>query len=161
AAVVFVLLIACANVANLLLMRSAARAREVTVRMALGAGRWRLLHQLVAESVLLSGIGGLVGLGLAYFGVRVTVGMLPPTFDLPRMAEISVDGRVLAFAAVVSFVSGLLFGVVPGLQAMKLNLAQAMHESGRTLAGGNRKLRSALVVVEVAVALLLACGAGL
>jgi putative ABC transport system permease protein len=161
AAVVFVLLIACANVANLLLMRSAARAREVTVRMALGAGRWRLLHQLIAESVLLAGIGGFVGLGLAYFGVRVAMGMLPPTFALPRMAEISVDGKVLAFAAAVSFVSGLLFGVVPGLQAMKLNLAQAMHESGRTLTGGNRKLRSALVVLEVAVALLLACGAGL
>jgi len=101
-AVAFVLLIACANVANLLLMRSAVRAREVTIRMALGAGRWRLLHQLSAESVLLAGIGGLLGLGLAYFGVRAIVAMLPPTFPLPRMAEISVDGPVLAFAAGVS-----------------------------------------------------------
>ncbi len=160
-AVFFVLLIACANVSNLLLMRASARRREMTVRLALGAGRWRLLHQLLVESLMLSVAGGLAGFLLAWWGVPAIIRTLPAGFPLPRIGEISVNPSIVAFTILLSIGCGLFFGVVPALQASRVNISDGLRQGGRHGSGGNRPLRHSLVVAEVALAMLLVIGAGL
>jgi len=159
-AVAIVLLIACANVANLLLARATAREREIGIRAALGAGRWRLIRQLLVESLVLSIAGTACAILLAMWAVRVLKSAMPET--LPRITAIAVDFRVLAAAAVVAITTGILFGIVPALQLSKPNLANALKDGARGTAGaGRQRLRSALVVVEVALAVVLLVGASL
>jgi putative ABC transport system permease protein len=160
-AVAFVLLIACANVSNLLLMRAAGRQREMTVRVALGASRWRLLQQTAIESLVLAVSGGLLGLLLAYRSVPAIIQMLPSGFPLPRRGEIAIDSSVLWFSIAVSLLCGLIFGVFPAIQVNRARLAEALKQGGRAVSTAGRTLRNALVVAEVAVAVVLVVGAGL
>ncbi len=161
AAVAFVLLIACANLANLLLSRSGARRREVGIRAALGAVKGRLVRQLLTESLLLSLLGAAVGLALAWAGTRLLSGLSPTV--LPRAGEIALDFRVLAFTAAVAVVTGILFGLAPAFQMARTDLNSALREGGRGSSVGfqRNRLRSLLVVGEVALALVLLTGAGL
>ncbi|MGI8743134.1 MAG: ABC transporter permease [Bryobacteraceae bacterium] len=160
-AVAFVLLIACANVANLFLGRGASREREIAVRAALGAGRGRLIRQLLTESAVLSLIAGGVGLAIALWGIRGLVLLAPK--DLPRLDEIAINGRVLAFTLAVSVLAGIFFGIVPALRASRVDLNEGLREGGRTLAGGlrSRYVRSGLTIAEVAFSMILLAGAGL
>jgi putative ABC transport system permease protein len=159
-AVVFVLLIACANVANLLLGRTAVRQREIAVRSALGADRWRLIRQLLTESVMLSGIGAVLGLALAYWGVDALVAMLPQ--NTAQAENIAIDTTVLIFTAVVAVLAGILFGMAPAWQASRPDVNDTLKEGGRGNVGaGHHRLRNALVVIETALALVLMIGTGL
>jgi putative ABC transport system permease protein len=160
AAVAFVLLIGCANLANLMLSKAEARQREIAIRSALGADRWRIIQQLLTESVLLAGAGGVIGALLATWAVKAFVASRPTT--VPRVDLLTVDGRVLAFVAAISIVTGILFGLVPALRASAPDLLTALKESVRGSASvAARRFRSALVVSEVALALMLLVGAGL
>ena len=159
-AVALVLLIACANVANLLLARGAVRKNEIAVRVALGATRMRLLRQLLSESVLLSAGGGALGVLLAVWGIdlfqKINAGLLP------RVEEVAIDLRVLGFSLLVSLITGLGFGLLPAWQNSNVSLQDALSENSRTAAGsGSRRLRSGLVIIEVALSLVLLLSAGL
>jgi putative ABC transport system permease protein len=155
------LLIACANVANLSLARATARAREVGVRLAIGASRARIARQLLVESALLALAGGALGTALAYVGVRGLVRLAPP--DLPRLVEIAVDGRVLVFALALCALSALLFGLAPALTASATELTQALKAGGRgsSMSRGGARLQSSLVVMEIAIACALVVGSAL
>ena len=155
-----VLLIACANVANLLLTRATVREREIAIRSALGAARIRLIRQLLTESVLLSVVGGVVGLVLAYWLLDV-LSWLGPS-NIPRLPAIHMDGRVLAFNSAIAVLTGILFGMAPALRTSKLNLSEALKEGARNVAGGRHdRLRKLLVISEVALSLVLLISAGL
>lgn len=158
-AVLFVLLIACVNIANLLLARSIGRGREFAVRAALGAGKSRLVRQLLTESMVLAVAGAALGLVLANWGTRAALGALPPT--LPRAAEVGIDGRVLLFTAAVAVLAGILFGLAPALRISRANLQDTLKEGGRGASGGPTRAHSVLVVAETALALVLLIGAGL
>ena len=159
-AVSFVLLIACANVANLLLAAGAARQKELALRAATGAGRGRLMSQLLTENVLLSLVGCAFGLVLAFWGTRLFVLIVPEDFP-ELLREIHVDARVLGFALLISVGSSLLFGLVPALRASRIDLVEVMKEGGRGGSGARRRGRSALLVAEVALSMVLLVGAGL
>ncbi|HUF48070.1 MAG TPA: ABC transporter permease [Vicinamibacterales bacterium] len=158
-AVAFVLLIACANVANLLLARASTREREVALRSAIGAGRGRIVRQLLTESVVLGSVGGLVGLGLAWLLLRTLIGLAPAT--LPRLDAIGIDGRLVLFSAAVSMLTGILFGLAPALQTAGVDPGRSLKDGGRGSTGVGGRLRAALVVGEVALAVVLLVGAGL
>jgi len=159
-AVGFVLLIACANVANLLLARSAARQKEIAIRAAMGASRGRVLRQMLTESTLLSAIGGIAGLLLSIWLTDLLMSMLPE--GAPRLDQVGIDYRVLTFALGVSALTGILFGIVPALQASKLDVTSALKEGGRGGEGHRRtSARSLLLIGEVALSLVLLVGAGL
>ena len=160
-AVGFVLLIACVNVANLMLARASARSRDVGIRAALGASRWQLARGLLVESLVLSCAGTLIGVAIAYWAVEVLRASLPAT--LPRLSLVAIDVRVLAIAAIVSVVTALLFGIVPALQASRPTVSTTLREGGRSGTASllRQQLRSLLVAAEVALAVVLLVGAGL
>jgi putative ABC transport system permease protein len=159
-AVAFVLLIACANIANLLLARGSARGRELAVRVALGAARARVVRQLLTESVILAAVGGMAGVLLGTWAVDALVTAAPD--NAPRLSEISLDARVLIFALLVTLVTGVLFGLAPALQAARGEVTDSLKEGARGSTGGaGRTVRRVLVTTEIALALVLLTGAGL
>jgi len=159
-AVGFALLIGCVNVANLLLARAAGRQKEIAVRAALGADRWRIIRQLLCESLLLALLGGALGIVFSVWGVGALTRLCAS--NLPRVDEVMLDGTVLGFAVVVSGLTALIFGSVPAVQASRPDLNNTLKEGGRGPGGGSRnRIRSGLIVAEVALALVLLAGAGL
>ena len=158
-AVIFLLLIACANVANLMLVRASSRERELAVRAALGAGWWQLVRQTLAEAFVIAALGTIIGVGLAYLGINQLLAIAPE--NLPRLNAIGIDTQVFAFSALAGLLSAVLFGIVPALRTAKPNLMETLRASGRTGALGAAGLRNAVVVVEVALAFVLLIGSGL
>jgi putative ABC transport system permease protein len=158
-AVIFLLLIACANVANLMLVRASARERELAVRAALGAGWWQLVRQTLAEAIVLAALGTIIGVGLAYLGIRQLLAIAPE--NLPRLNAVGIDVQVLSFAVLAGLLSAVLFGVIPAIRTAKPNLMETLRAAGRTGALGAAGLRNAVVVVEVALAFVLLIGSGL
>ena len=160
-AVGLVLLIACANVANLLLARASSRQKEMAIRAALGAGRARLLRQMLSESLLLAIAAGIAGVLIAFWGMGLLLSLAPA--DLPQMAAITIDGRVLAFAFALSILTAVIFGAIPGIEAGRTDPHEAMKEGGRgtTAARGRRGVQNALIVSQTALAVMLLIGAGL
>ncbi|HJT26353.1 MAG TPA: ABC transporter permease [Pyrinomonadaceae bacterium] len=158
-AVIFLLLIACANVANLMLVRASSRERELAVRAALGAGWWQLVRQTLAEAFVLAALGTVAGIGLAYLGIRQLLAIAPE--NLPRLNAIGIDMQVLAFSILAGLLSAVLFGMIPALRTAKPNLMDTLRAAGRTGALGAAGLRNAVVVVEVALAFVLLIGSGL
>ncbi len=160
-AVTFVLLIGCANVANLLLASGASRQKEIVIRSALGASRWRVIRQLFTESTILALAGGAVGLLVAFWGLAAITKFLPA--DFPRLNEIHIDLRILGFTFAASVLTGIVFGLVPALQISRPDVQDAMRETGRGVSGSRRqnRLRQALIVAEVALSVVLLVGAGL
>jgi len=160
-AVTFVLLIACANVANLLLAVGASRQKEMAIRSALGASRWRVIRQLLTESTLMAVAGGAGGLLLAFWGVVLITKLLPA--DFPRVQEITIDLRVLGFTLVASLLTGIFFGLAPAYQMSRSDVQESMKETGRGASAGvsRSRLRQGLIIVEVALSVVLMAGAGL
>jgi putative ABC transport system permease protein len=159
-AVAFVLLIACANVANLFLARAAGRGQEMAVRSTLGANRWRLVRQLLAESTLVSLAGGAAGILLAIWGVPALTA-LAPAGKVPRMEMIRIDGWVLAFTLGLSVITGIVFGLVPAFQATRRCARESLSKAGRSVITGHERIRSVLTISEIALSLVLLTGAGL
>jgi len=161
AAVFLVLLIACANIANLLMARATTRQKDIAIRIGLGAGRRRLIQQLLIESLLLSLFGGAMGLIFAYGGLKVLTSVGPT--NIPRLSEVTIDARVLAFTLVISLLTGVIFGLIPALQATKPEINEWLKDGQRSASGGpgGKRARSWLVVTEMALALILLIGAGL
>lgn len=160
AAVGVVLLLACANVANLILMRASGRAREISVRLALGASRSRILRQLLIESLMLALVGGLLGVALSGLALYLLKTSLPESLDIPRLSEVSLNVPVLLYSAIVSIASAVIFGLAPTLQSLRRNVSEDLHESTRSVTSG-RKVRRVFVATEIALALVLVSLAGL
>ncbi len=158
-AVFFVLLISCVNISNLLLARSTAREREFAIRIAVGGGQGRIVRQLLTESILLAIVGGLLGLLLAQFGTVAALAAVPHT--IPRAEDVTLDWRVFLFNAVASVLAGAAFGLAPALRLRRTNLAGALRETGRSIAGSHHRTQRAFVIAEMALALVLLVGAGL
>jgi putative ABC transport system permease protein len=158
-AVLFLLLIACANVANLLLVRTSLRTRELAVRAALGGSRWRLIRQMLAEAVLLAGAGTVFGVALAYAGIRELIAIGPA--DIPRLDKVAIDPAVLAFSIAAGLIAAMLFGLAPALRASRPDVMDVLRGSGRTAGLGGGGLRNAVAVAEVALSFVLLVGSGL